>query len=135
MVEQVRDWEKFEGTLRDYATWLGQAVPGASDLDFVCERRKQFFVIEAKPMQSAGVYVGFGQHLMLSALAELESFSVYLVGEDQKKEALYVRRYEDRAPVKNRTRPVFFEKRTFLRTTREGLQAIVGEWYKEASGN
>lgn len=132
-VEKIRDWEKFEGTLRDYASWLGSAVPGASDLDFVVERRGHFLVLEAKPW-SNGINVGFGQYLMLETLAKIDAFDVYLVGEAPKSGACYLLRLDPaNPPVKKATRPVWYPPRRFMRMTRDTLREFVKNWFEEAS--
>lgn len=131
-MEAIRDWEKFEGTLRDYASWLGTAVPGASDLDMVVERRGKFLVLETKPW-SNGVNVGFGQYLMLHALSEIEQFDVYIVGEAPKTKALYTMRMNGTPPVKKGVRPVWYPPKRFTRMSRDGLREMVQLWYEEAS--
>lgn len=127
----LRDFDKWSQSLRNYE-WLGTVVPGAMDVDVLIERRGHFLVLEAKPW-TRGVNVGFGQHLALKALAALDEFDVYLVGEVEGKDTLYVVRYDDRDPVMNQTRPVWFPPRRFMRTDKEGLRGIVQGWYKEAS--
>jgi hypothetical protein len=126
----MRDYETWAQSLRNYE-WLQGVVPGAMDVDVLVERRGRFLVLEAKPWTN-GVNVGFGQHLALEAMSKLDEFDVYLVGEG-KGETLYVLRYDDRPPVRNGTRPVWFPPRRFQRTTRQGLGILVGEWYQEAS--
>lgn len=113
--------------------WLQDAASGASDIDFVCERRNQFLIMEFKPMQTNGVSVGFGQHLLLVALAKLEPVTLYLVGEVESTGTLYALNYGDVQPAITGTRPVFFGRKRFMRTTKEGLKLLVGEWYQEAS--
>lgn len=127
----MRDFETWSRSLRNYE-WLQSAVPGAMDVDMLIERRGRFLVLETKPWTN-GVNVGFGQHLALAALADLDEFDVYLVGEVDGKDRLYVIRYDDRDPVKQGTRPVWFPPRRFQRTTKEGLRLLVSEWYAEAS--
>lgn len=113
--------------------WLGKSVPGASDIDFVCERRNKFLMMEFKPMQTNGVSVGFGQHLLLTALSKLEQVDLYLVGEVEGKDTLYVLDYSAKKPAMTGTRPVFFSRRRFMRMTKEGLRSLAGEWFAEAS--
>jgi hypothetical protein len=130
-VSEMRNYDKWAQSLRNYE-WLQGVVPGAMDVDVLIERRGKFLVLEAKPWQS-GVSVGFGQHLALRALAEQEAFDVYLVGEVEGKDTLYIVRYDDRDPVMNRTRPVWFPPRRFQRTTKAGLALLVKGWFEEAS--
>lgn len=125
----MRNYDEWAKSLRNYE-WLAGVVPGAMDIDVLIERKGHFLVLEAKPW-SNGVNVGFGQHLALEALSRLDSFDVYLVGEG--KDVLYLLRYDDRPPVRNGTRPVWFPPKRFMRTTKEGLKVFVQEWYKEAS--
>lgn len=127
----MRSWEAFEKSLRNYE-WLKDAVPGAMDLDFLIERRGRFLVLEMKPWIK-GVNVGFGQHLALEALAKVESFDVYLIGEVERTGALYRCRYGERDPIKNRTRPVWFPPRRFERMSRDSLRLFVQEWFQQAS--
>lgn len=128
----MRSWQAFEQSMRNFE-WLGKSAPGASDIDFVVERRNQFLLMEFKPMQTNGVSVGFGQHLLLVALAALEPVTLYLVGEVESTGTLYIANYENVQPAKNGTRPVFFGRKRFQRTTKEGLRVLVGEWFAEAS--
>ncbi len=128
---EMRDFEKWAQSLRNYE-WLGDVVPGAMDIDVLIERKGRFLVLEAKPW-SNGVNVGFGQHLALWALAQLDEFDVYLIGEVEGKDTLYVLRYDDREPIRNRTRPVWFPPRRFMRMNKDGLRLLVQEWYAEAS--
>lgn len=130
---EMRSWQEFERSMRNYS-WLEGAVPGAMDVDFLIERKGKFLVMEFKPWTN-GVNVGFGQHLALRALAEQENFDVFLVGENEKTEALYVVRYDDREPVKKQTRPVWFPPRRFLRFNKESIRIMVAEWYAEASAS
>ena len=125
----MRNYEEWAKSLRNYE-WLAGVVPGAMDVDVLIERKGHFLVLEAKPWTN-GVNVGFGQHLALDALSRLDSFDVYLVGEG--KDCLYLLRYDDRPPVRNGTRPVWFPPKRFQRTTKDGLKVFVGEWYKEMS--
>lgn len=83
----VRNWQKLAGTLRDFETWLGDAVPGAMDLDCLIERRGRFLIFEGKPIIQGCIYISLGQLIALRALAALTTFDVWLVGErrDEKK--------------------------------------------------
>lgn len=129
--QKLRDFAKWEQSLRNYE-WLSGVVPGAMDVDMLIERKGHFLVLETKPWTN-GVNVGFGQHLALNALAKLDEFDVFLVGEVEGKDTLYLVRYDDREPIKKQTRPVWFPPRRFMRTTKEGLRLLVSEWYQEQS--
>ena len=126
----MRNFEEWQKSLRNYE-WMAGVVPGAMDIDVLIERKGHFLVLEAKPWTN-GVNVGFGQHLALDALSKVENMDVYLVGEG-KSDNFYLLRYDDRPPVRNQTRPVWFPPGRFMRTTKEGLKIFVGAWYEEAS--
>lgn len=128
----MRDVDAWLKSLRNFA-WLQEAgISGAMDVDLLVERRGHFFVAEGKPW-TKGVRVPFGQHLALEALAVLDEFDVYLVGEVEGSDVVYVLRLGDRAPVRNKTAPVWYPPRRFMRMTKPGLADMVRGWYAEAS--
>lgn len=131
--QEMRDFDKWYKSLRNFE-WLQDAgVSGAMDLDLFIERRGRFFVAEGKPWTN-GVNMGFGQYLALEALAAEESFDVYLVGEPEKGDAVYVLPLGGKPPVKTGTRPVWYPPRRFMRMTKPGLADLIRGWYAEASG-
>lgn len=67
--------------IRDFQSWMGNAVPGAMDVDCLVERRGHFLVLEGKPRKGDRIEISKGQHIALSALAKLDPFTVYIVGE------------------------------------------------------
>lgn len=129
--ELMRDYEAWKSSLRNFA-WLANVVPGATDIDVFIERRGSFLVIETKPwLDKTGVRLPFGQYLALTALAALPQFTVLLVGETDT-DRLYVLNIEDKAGVKNSTRPVWYKSSDFTRMTQAGLAEMVAGWYEEA---
>lgn len=125
----MRSWEEFERSMRNY-TWLGDAVPGAMDVDFLIERRGQFLVLEFKPWAN-GVSMGFGQNLALERLALLDVFEVYLVGESERTDALYMCRFGERSPVKKGTGPVWYPPRRFTRMSKAKMRTFVKTWWRD----
>jgi hypothetical protein len=124
---KMRSYEEFASSLRNFDSWVGDAVPGGSDLDFICERRGHFLVLEGKPMEGSGVNVPFGQYLMLDALAASERFVVYLIGEEG--DTLWRLRVGDTAPVRKRTAPVWYPRDRFERTDKDGLRSMLRAWW------
>lgn len=131
--QEMRDFDAWSRSIKNFE-WLADAVPGATDLDVFIERRGQFLVLETKNYSvGSGVRVPFGQYLALLALSKLETFTVYLVGETDDEDVLYVLNLADREPTKIRTAPVWFKSRQFTRTTKEGLAAMCKGWFDESS--
>lgn len=129
----MRDFDAWSRSLKNFE-WLSEAVPGATDLDVFIERRGHFLVLETKHYSvGSGVRVPFGQYLALKALAALDEFDVYLVGETDDPDVMYVLNLAEREPTKIRTAPVWFKSRQFQRTNKEGLAIMCAEWFKEAS--
>ncbi len=129
----MRDFGAWQQSLRNFE-WLSTAVPGATDLDVFIERRGHFLVLETKHYSvGSGVRVPFGQYLALKALAALDEFDVWLVGETDDPDVLYWLDLGSREPIKIRTAPVWFKCRQFQRTSKEGLGIMAKEWFKEAS--
>ena len=67
--------------IRNFHSWVGNAVPGAQDIDFCVERHGNFFVAEGKPRMGEKIELPMGQHITLRAMAALPAFTVYLIGE------------------------------------------------------
>ena len=132
--QELRDFAAWERSLKNF-TWLSDAVPGATDLDVFIERLGHFLVLETKHYSpGSGVRVPFGQYLALKALADLDEFDVFLVGETDDEDKLYVLNLAEREPTRVRTAPVWFKSRQFTRTTKEGLAIQCKAWFAEASG-
>lgn len=133
MTETMRDYAAWQQSLKNFE-WLTGAVPGASDLDLICERRGHFLVIETKNYSvGSGIRVPFGQYLMLDALAKLPQFDVWLVGETDDPDTLYWLDLASSVPVRIRTSPVWFKYRAFRRLSKTGLADMAHGWFKEAS--
>lgn len=132
MTKELRSYETWEKSLRNFSSWLGDATPGAMDLDALIERNKQFLIFEGKPWHTdqLGVSVNYGQHLALSALSEVPSFTVYLVGEDG--ERLWVARYSRGGPSRRKF-SVWWPKNAFVKMTKAGLQDLARGWWQEAA--
>lgn len=135
-VDALRNYGEFQKSLRDFAGWLGNAAPGASDLDFVCERNGHFLVCELKPWQR-GIVVPYGQHKMLWRLSQQPNTRVYLVGEDDG-ERLHVACFNTApAPVVRRYgRRVecWWPPDRFVPSDKEAMRELVRSWWSDASG-
>jgi len=133
--QEMRSFDAWEKSLKNFE-WLSEAVPGATDIDVFIERKGRFLILETKSYQAgSGIRVPFGQYLALKALAALEPFDVWLVGETDDPNKLYWLDLGSREPTKVRTAPVWFKHRQFQRTTKDGLAIMAKEWFSEASGN
>ena len=107
----MRDFNAWERSLKNF-DWLKDSVPGATDLDVFIERRGHFLVMETKAyIPGVGVKVPFGQYLALKALAALDQFDVWLVGETDDPDKLYILNMADKEPTMIRTSPVWFKYR------------------------
>ncbi len=131
----MRSFDAWSKSLRNFE-WLSESVPGATDLDVFIERKGRFLVLETKTYSpGSGVRVPFGQYLALRALATLEPFDVWLVGETEDPDKLYWLDLGSREPTKIRTAPVWFKTRQFQRTSKAGLAEMAKGWFQDASGN
>lgn len=129
----MRDYDAWTKSIKDFR-WLAEAVPGATDLDVFIERKGKFLVLETKRyVEGNGVNVPFGQYLALQALSDLPEFDVWLVGEPDEGDALYVLGLGEREPTKVRTQPVWFKHRQFIKTDKTGLGLMCKDWFDEAS--
>lgn len=104
--------------LRDYSTWLADALPGrasGSDIDCVIEQSKtgRILLLEFKP---AGVRLPMGQRLMLRAFAR-RGMDVWVVWE-----------YDDH--VEAGTLDVTGEVQFVQAMTHEDLRDRVGRWWE-----
>lgn len=133
-LEQMRSFEEFQSSLRNFHSWLSGVVPGATDLDCVIERREQFLVMELKPW-TKGIWLNYGQHLALYHLSKMENFDVYLIGEEN--ENLHVLHYNNAAPPDITKRKgksgAWFTPRRFVPTTIGQLQELVRAWWDDAT--
>jgi len=133
---QLRNFDEWERSLRNF-DWLGDAVPGGMDLDFMVERKGNFLVIEGKPWWSGsgGVSVPYGQHLALYRLSRQENFRVYLVGEEG--DLLHLLHYNDAPKPQVRRRAgkpeAWWPPERFIPTNRDGLRRILRGWWRDAS--
>lgn len=127
----MRDFESWSRSLQNFE-WLHGCVPGATDFDFVVERRGRFLVCEFKPYAD-GVRMPFGQYLALAALSAIEEFDVYLVGQSERfPDRYYITRVGDRDPViSGPRRPVWYPPKRFIRSTQDSLRDLVREWFEE----
>lgn len=133
--QEMRDFDAWKRSLKNFE-WLADAVPGATDIDVFIERRGRFLCMETKAyVPGVGVRVPFGQYLALKALADLEPFDVWLVGETNDEDKFYWLDLGSRVPTKVRTAPVWFKARQFTRVSKSALGEMAKEWFDEASGN
>lgn len=130
----LNDYTQWKDSLRNFE-WLNRHAPGATDLDVVIERHGQFLVLEAKHWH-AGIRMPLGQHIALCALARVECFSVYLIGEapEDTDWPYRVMRYtpETRGVVSPRSNRPHFPPFMFDRFTQDDLGQLVEEWIRGA---
>lgn len=133
-VEPIRNFDAFAESIRNFAGWLGTAVPGGMDVDFLCERNGKFLVIEAKPWRS-GVVMSYGQHKALYALSLEENFRVYLAGEDLtgKTPVVHLARVDlsPKPQYLRKSREVFWTPDVFIPSTKDQLQSLVSAWWRD----
>lgn len=133
--DPLLNFEAFSESIRNFAGWLGDAVPGAMDVDFLCERNGKFLVIEAKPWRS-GIVMPYGQHKALYALSKQEGFRVYLAGEDvEAGESVVHLARVDLAPKPRflrQSREVLWLPEVFIPSTKTQLQSLVSAWWRDA---
>lgn len=128
-IDPVRNFEAFSKSLRDFHSWLGDAAPGATDLDFFCERKGHFLVIEAKPW-TKGVTLLYGQHRALYQLSRQPNTRVYLAGEDD--DAIHLACFNTSpAPVVRGNR-VWWPPDRFIPTDQAGLRKLVRAWWSDS---
>lgn len=144
----LNDYETWHRGLRNYE-WLGNVVPGATDIDLLIERQARFLVMETKHWHR-GVKVPIGQDIMLRQLdgirahkpgctsecgcGDYRPFSVYLVGEqvvgeDEDADRFQVMRFGRPVPLHQLYPPGLFEP-----STRDDLRQLVRTWEHEGSG-
>lgn len=131
----LTSFEAFSESIRNFAGWIGDAVPGGMDVDFLCERNGRFLIIEAKPWRS-GVVMPYGQHKALYALSKQEGFRVYLAGEDVAGDepVIHLARV-DLAPKPKylrKTSEVLWLPDVFIPSTKAQLQSLVSAWWRDA---
>lgn len=130
-IDPLRSYEEWQASVRNFHDWLGKAVPGATDLDFFCERNGLFLLLEAKPW-TGGVTLPYGQHLAFSRLSATEGFTIYLIGEAP--DAAYIMPYlAEHKPIYTKAKQAWFPPKCFIRTSRSGIREIVEEWWAAAS--
>lgn len=128
-MSEIRDFETWSKSLRNFSDWLGDCVPGASDIDCVIERRHNFLVMEGKTLGGNGIQVPVGQAIMLDSLASVPRFTVYLVGEGPqggKHLIQWTPGLGQRAKG-----PRFIQKDWMRPKTNAQLQTLVREWWEE----
>lgn len=146
MTSQLRTYESFIASLRSFEDWVpGTGVTGASDVDFMLERRGRFLFIEAKPREGPQIYVSLGQWIALTRLSGQPNTTVWLLAEDEraKKDAMLPRysllqvepnmRYHKEGWRNNQKQAVLYTDRTFIHLNLAELQAKVRAWWEEAS--
>jgi hypothetical protein len=125
---RLRNRDQFVKSLRSFQ-WLGETGSGATDLDFLMERRGQFLVLEGKHWDDGhGLYIPFGQHIALKQLALIPAFTLYLVGDGMGEDKFYVMRFGKAAPLGLIGTRCFYPKGLFDEVTADGLRTIVRDW-------
>ena len=119
--------------MKSFESWLGDVVPGACDIDFVCERGHNFLFIELKDYYH-GIHVPYGQHLLLFRLSKQPNTRVYLAGEDG--DTIHMASYND-APKpdfvkKNGKVMAYWPPARFLPLTKDGVRSVVESWWQDA---
>jgi hypothetical protein len=113
---------------------MGDVVPGATDIDFMCERNGHFLVIELKDFHK-GIRMSYGQHLALRRLNKQPCTRVFLLGEEG--DGLYLTQYSEDAPPRFTHRggkkAVFWPPERFESVTREQVREVVQRWWEEVS--
>lgn len=135
-VEPLRDYANFRDSIRDFHSWLGPVVSGATDIDFFCERNGGFLFIEAKPKEKWGISLPYGQHLALYRLSQQPNTTLWVVGESR--DTMYLVDYATRIPPKF-IRPkgrstALWEPHVLQEITKEGLQERAAEWWEAQEG-
>ncbi len=127
--DSLRNTAQLERSIRNFETWIGDAVSGGMDIDFCVERRGNFLFIEGKPWQK-GVVLNFGQHLTLLNLSKQPSTTVLLVGESTDK--LYLAEMGEKQPIVTRKGRLtaFYWPKMFRETNVDGLRAYVQKWWE-----
>lgn len=109
--------------LRDYSTWLFDALPGkagGTDFDCVVERHGHFLMFEFKPNN----YVPWGQQITFTALVQ-QGWTIYIViDKDASKDKYRVGQWAAEQGVVN-----------WYTMTRAQLSSLAHAWYLEASEN
>jgi hypothetical protein len=134
-VSEVRNFSEWKRSLRNFSSWLGDAVPGATDLDFICERNGRFLVLEAKDYHH-GVQMPYGQHKALYRLSQQPNTRLYLVGEAKDDVVHLVNYNEARPPMVRRrkgTSMAIWEPDRFIPTTKDGVRLLVQSWWEDAA--
>jgi hypothetical protein len=134
-LEPLRNFEAWQQSVRNFEAWLkGTKAPGAMDVDALIERRGQFLVFEGKPWTN-GVSFGYGQHLALQALAKVENFTVYLIGESDDGTRWLMPYSESAKPItsrKNGKLTVWWQPKCFLPVDTDYLKKLVDRWWDAA---
>lgn len=142
-----RTYQEFERTVRNHENFTG-VLPGLTDLDGMCERRKRFLFLEGKECSSNDeVYVPLGQWIALKELAELsERVTVMLVAERTKASKHTTQAYAvidiqdldkrgHREVMQAGRRTVVLRVNSkWKNVTLNGLRALCAKWEKEAKG-
>lgn len=134
-IDPLDNFAAFRESLRNFSGWVGDVVPGAMDIDFLCERNGNFLIIEAKPWRR-GIVMSYGQHKALYALSQVPNFRVYLAGEDVDGDEPVVHL----ARVDLSPKPMYLRKSgqvvwqpdVFIPTSKAQLQSLVSAWWKDS---
>jgi len=140
METQLRDYETFVRTLRNFDWVKDTRASGAQDIDCCIERHGSVLILEGKPRQGPQVVLPFGQWLTLKALAAQPDVTVWLVAEDQDAKTDEVPHYSV-LEITDYVKPhlvdrtywtvTFYTDGGFEHCNLAGLQAMVDGWYEE----
>lgn len=123
-------------------------LPGLTDIDGMCERRKHFLFIEGKECSSNDeIYVALGQWIALKELSALSpAITVWLVAERAKAAKASTKEYAvvDVTALPKRGREIMQAgRRTIVfkvdskwkNVSLNGLRSLCAKWEKEAKGD
>lgn len=132
----LNDYDRWKRGLRNYE-WLHGVVPGATDVDAFIERRGRFFLIEGKHWNHGvtlpvGQQIALQQLLRVNELTGLETFTVYLIGEellgDEDADVFHVMRFGRPAPSRTGAGGAYYPPALFEPAKRDDLRQLVRKW-------
>lgn len=126
----LRSYDAWRGSVRDFESWLGDVVPGAMDIDFLCEHNGNLLFLEGKPW-AGGCYVPWGQYKTLLAICRLPGATVWLVGQDG--DSVHVATIGQATAVWRQGR-AWFGAAWFTEVSKSELRQQVAQWWAESEG-
>ena len=144
MTSDLRNFEQWQASLRNFDWVAGAGVSGACDVDLMLERKGRFLFIEGKPREGPQIYVPLGQWIALRELSTLPHVSVWLVAEDERaKEEDTLNHYsvfrffgsaryhKDGLRNGQKQAVLYTDTRTVEHVSLTELQALVREWWAD----